>query len=98
MGRHDLCFRTALYGPSERTPLRVPDIAGGRTMMAEGTKKTGRWLNRSRIDVNRPYQVRFWCQELRASAGELRNAVRRAGAMVSDVRRYLSIRPPRRQA
>jgi hypothetical protein len=66
--------------------------------MAEGTKKTGRRLNRSRIDVKRPYQVRFWCQELGVSAGELRNAVRRAGVMVLDVRRYLSIRPPRRQA
>ena len=66
--------------------------------MAEGTRKTGRRPNRSWINVNQPYQVRHWCQELGVSAKELRNAVRRAGVLVSDVRRYLSIRPPRRQA
>lgn len=66
--------------------------------MAEGTDKTSRRLNRSWINVNQPYQVRYWCQELGVSAKELRNAVRRAGILVQDVRRYLSIKPPRRQA
>ena len=44
---------------------------------------------RSRINVNEPPEVRFWCSEFRCSESQLRDAVRRVGATTDRVRAYL---------
>ena len=45
--------------------------------------------DRSRINVNEPWEVRHWTQEFGVSEAELREAVAAAGVSVSAVRRHL---------
>ena len=45
--------------------------------------------DRNRINVNEPWEVRHWTQELGVSEAELREAVAAAGVSVSAVRRHL---------
>ena len=45
--------------------------------------------DRSRINVNEPWEVRHWTKELGVSEAELREAVAAAGVSVSAVRRHL---------
>jgi len=44
---------------------------------------------RSRINVEEPWEVNYWCQELGVSEAELRAAVKAAGTPVAAVRRQL---------
>lgn len=42
-----------------------------------------------RIDVNEPYEVRYWTKTLGVSEIQLRNAVKTAGVSVPAVRKHL---------
>ena len=39
-----------------------------------------------RVSVNEPWEVRYWCEELGVTPEQLKQAVRRVGPMVEDVR------------
>lgn len=43
----------------------------------------------SRVNVNEPWEVRYWCREFACSEDQQRAAVRALDVMVSDVRRHL---------
>jgi CRISPR/Cas system-associated endonuclease Cas3-HD len=45
--------------------------------------------DRSRINVNEPYEVRYWCEKLNCSELQLRDAVASVGVMAKDVEDYL---------
>jgi hypothetical protein len=42
--------------------------------------------DRSRVDLNDPLSVRWWCRELRVSSGELRMLVAQVGPRAEAVR------------
>ncbi|PMD83727.1 DUF3606 domain-containing protein [Siphonobacter sp. BAB-5405] len=48
--------------------------------------------DRSRINLNEEWEVRYWTSELGCTAARLRQAVNAVGVMVADVRRYLATR------
>lgn len=45
--------------------------------------------DRARINVEEPWEVRYWCHRLNCTEQELREAVDKAGVMVSDVKQVL---------
>ncbi|GGY98937.1 DUF3606 domain-containing protein [Pseudoduganella plicata] len=45
--------------------------------------------DRSRINVNEPWELRYWTKELGLSEDELREAVKVAGTSASAVRQHL---------
>ncbi|GGB94867.1 DUF3606 domain-containing protein [Pseudoduganella buxea] len=45
--------------------------------------------DRSRINVNEEWELRYWTKELGLSEEELRNAVKAAGTTVTAVREHL---------
>ena len=45
--------------------------------------------DRNRINVNEDYEVRYWTKEFGISEDALRDAVKRVGPMVDDVRAEL---------
>ena len=45
--------------------------------------------DRSRIDVNEEWEVRYWCEKFNCTLDELRDAVDAVGVSVDDVRTYL---------
>jgi hypothetical protein len=45
--------------------------------------------DRSRINVNEPYEVEYWTKHLGVSAQQLKECVKRVGPMVTDVKRCL---------
>lgn len=45
--------------------------------------------DRTRINVNEPYELAYWTRELGVSEKTLRDAVARVGVMVSAVRAHL---------
>ena len=45
--------------------------------------------DRSRINVNEPWEVRYWCKDLGCTEQQLRDAVKAAGVMADAVRRHL---------
>ena len=45
--------------------------------------------DRTRVNVNESWEVRYWCGEFGCTEQQLRDAVKRVGVMVSDVRRAL---------
>jgi hypothetical protein len=45
--------------------------------------------DRSRINVNEPWEVKWWCNHFGCTEAQLRAAVREVGVMADDVRRYL---------
>lgn len=56
--------------------------------MADDLKNRGP-RDGDRVNVNEDWEVRYWCNEFGCTEQELRDAVRRAGVMVADVRRAL---------
>jgi len=42
----------------------------------------------SRINLNQPWEVRYWSKELNVSEEQLRRAVQSVGVMVNDVREH----------
>jgi hypothetical protein len=45
--------------------------------------------DRSRINVNEPWELRYWTKELGLSEDELRQAVKEAGTSVEAVRQHV---------
>ncbi|AVR99031.1 DUF3606 domain-containing protein [Pseudoduganella armeniaca] len=45
--------------------------------------------DRSRINVNEPWELRYWTKELGLSEDELREAVKAAGTSVNAVREHV---------
>lgn len=56
--------------------------------MSDDKTKTGA-PDRTRINVNEPYELAYWTKELGVSEKRLREAVAAAGVMVSAVRAHL---------
>lgn len=54
--------------------------------MSDDTESRGP-QDRSRINVDEPWEVRYWCQEFKCTERQLRSAVMRVGVMAADVRR-----------
>lgn len=57
--------------------------------MADDLSKRGP-QDRSRVNVNEPWEVKHWCTEFKCTETQLRTAVKAVGVMVADVRRQLS--------
>ncbi|MEH2511249.1 Mg2+ and Co2+ transporter CorA [Nitrobacteraceae bacterium AZCC 1564] len=45
--------------------------------------------DRSKVNVNEPYEVRYWMDRLRCTEEELKNAVRAVGVNVSAVEDFI---------
>jgi hypothetical protein len=56
--------------------------------MIEDTTKLGPH-DRSRINLDEEYEIRYWMQELGVTEEELRHAVHTAGVLIDDVREHL---------
>ena len=56
--------------------------------MADDLSKRGP-EDRSRINVNEPYEVRDWSKTLQVSPEELKKVVKEVGPMVKDVKKQL---------
>jgi hypothetical protein len=56
--------------------------------MSDDTQDRGP-RDRSRIDVDQDYELRYWTRELGVDEETLKAAVRRVGPMVNDVRSAL---------
>ena len=56
--------------------------------MADDKTKRGT-PDRSRINVNEEYEIRYWTKELGVSAERLRELVTKHGVLVADIRRVL---------
>jgi len=56
--------------------------------MAEDSARRGP-RDRTRIDLEEEWEVRYWMQELGVTEEELRHAVHTAGVMIDDVREQL---------
>jgi hypothetical protein len=50
-------------------------------------------VDRSRIDVNKLWEVLYWTKKFGCTDQQLRNAVQRAGVMAADVEKVLSTLP-----
>ena len=46
-------------------------------------------VDRSHINVNEGFELRYWAKELNVSLEQVRSAVRRVGSAVTDVRQEL---------
>lgn len=57
--------------------------------MADDLSKRGP-QDRSRVNVNEPWELTYWCAEFKCNEIQLRAAVKAVGVMVTDVRRHLS--------
>jgi len=54
--------------------------------MASTRKMTQGPADHSRIDVDQPFALRYWCRELDATPRDLRRVIGRVGPMVDDVK------------
>jgi hypothetical protein len=45
--------------------------------------------DRSRINVNEPHELRYWCQKLGCTETQLKQAIREVGIQASAVESYL---------
>ena len=57
--------------------------------MADDLSKRGP-QDRSRVNVNEPWELTYWCAEFKCNETQLRAAVKAVGVMVTDIRRHLS--------
>ena len=63
--------------------------------MADDRRKRG-GLDRNRINLGQPHEVRYWMEELGVDEGSLREAVARVGTRADTVRQHLhQLRAPR---
>jgi hypothetical protein len=46
-------------------------------------------LDSSRININEPYEVNYWCAEFGVTKSQLLSAVKAVGTSVSSVRKHL---------
>ena len=45
----------------------------------------------TRINVNQPYEVAYWCNKFKCTEEQLRQAVGAVGVLVRNVRQYLGV-------
>lgn len=45
--------------------------------------------DRTRVNVNEDYEVRYWCKKFNCTEAQLRAAVKAVGVMADDVESYL---------
>jgi hypothetical protein len=57
--------------------------------MADDLSKRG-GTDRSRINVNEPHELQYWCQKLGCTEIQLKQAIREVGVQASAVESYLS--------
>lgn len=50
--------------------------------------------DRSRVNVNEPWEVKYWCKELRCTETELRAAVKAVGVSANKVRIHIVANKP----
>lgn len=67
------------------TGQRTAENESAITMADDPTKRDYR--DRDRINVNEPYEVRYWSDKWSVSPDRLKDAVREVGPMVNDVKR-----------
>jgi hypothetical protein len=48
--------------------------------------------DRTRVNVNESWELRYWCKEFNCTEAQLRAAVRAVGVMAKDVRAHLAKR------
>jgi hypothetical protein len=48
-------------------------------------------LDDSRINIEKDYEVRYWCEKLGVSADRLKSAVAQVGPLVKHVREHLAL-------
>lgn len=56
--------------------------------MPDDKHKVGK-PDRDRINVHEPYELRHWCAHFGVTEQQLRDAVKKVGPMVADVKRHL---------
>jgi Protein of unknown function (DUF3606) len=56
--------------------------------MSDDLKNRGP-ADRARVNVNEPWEMKWWCNQFGCTEAQLREAVRAVGVMADDVRRYL---------
>ena len=56
--------------------------------MSDDKHKVGK-PDRDRINVNEPYEVRDWSKDLNVTPEKLKDAVKKVGPMVKDVKKEL---------
>ena len=54
-------------------------------VMADDRKKRG-GADRTRVNLQEPYEVDYWCKQFRCTAGELKEAVDAVGVLAKNVR------------
>lgn len=59
------------------------------TTMPDDPTKRGK-ADRDRINVNEAYELRDWSRSLGCTEQQLKDAVKKVGVMVADVKRYLA--------
>jgi hypothetical protein len=57
--------------------------------MNENSKRTKHPPDRDRVQLDVESELRYWCNELRCTEGQLRDAVARMGSQAIRVRAYL---------
>ena len=57
--------------------------------MADDLNKRGP-KDQSRVNVNEPWEVRYWCAKFKCTEAELKAAVKVVGSMASDVAKRLA--------
>ena len=56
--------------------------------MPDDKTKTGP-ADRDRINVNEPYELAYWSKELGVTPDKIKEAVKKVGVMVKDVKKHL---------
>jgi Protein of unknown function (DUF3606) len=56
--------------------------------MADDLKKRGP-ADRSRVNLNEPWEVEWWCKKWNVTPEQLKTAVLKVGVMAKDVARHL---------
>ena len=57
--------------------------------MSDSLKNRGA-ADRKRVNVNEPWELRWWCQQLDVPPKKLKATVQKVGVMVRDVRQSLA--------
>ena len=78
---------------TKTSPARGRSLSAGKAAAKNRTggdnlRKRGP-QDRSRINVNEEWEVKYWCERLGVTPARLRSAVKKAGPMAKDVRREL---------
>jgi uncharacterized protein DUF3606 len=58
--------------------------------MVDNRAQAGR-LDDSRINIDKDYEVRYWCEKLGVSPEQLKSAVAKVGPLVKHVREHLAL-------